>query len=370
MFPDARRFHDPMTSLGLGGDRALRGILSATGIIAALLMCAVSAAMNFLFLSSLGKTPLEGQVLGAASSSADVLKTLLPFFIAWSWQSRRFVAAAAGSLAFAFFAGFSLLSALGFAADNRGMLVQGRDDLTSAYERVHDMRGYAGERHAALPAHRPAAIVTEEIERHRQNRRWASTKACTDATETLSRDYCAAYFKLRAELAAAQEADRLAGEIATLDAELTRLRTEGAGLDSDPQVSLLSRITGGDRDSVRLALIIAVALLVEIGASLGLFLATGHGTAQKEEPSSGQEPPARPVEDFCLEALVPSGGTLTPEEITAAYRAWCRERGYRPFPPPAFAAAFRDLAKQAGIEFRGGLYRHIGVAGSAIKLAA
>ncbi len=348
----------------------MRGILSVTGIIAALLMCAVSAVMNFLFLSSLGKTPLEGQVLGAASASADVLKALLPFFIAWSWQSRRFVAAAAGSLAFAFFAGFSLLSALGFAADNRGVLAQGRDNLTNAYERVQDMRGYADAQRDALPAHRPAAIVTEEIERHRQNRRWASTNGCTDATESLSRDYCAAYFKLRAELAAAQEGVRLAGEIAALDTELAQLLTQGAGLESDPQVSLLSGITGRDKDSVRLGLIIAVALLVEIGASLGLFLATGHRTAQKEEPSSMQGPPAVSVEDFCLEALMPSGGTLNLEEIAAAYGAWCRVRGYRPLPPPAFAAAFRDLAKQAGIEFHDGVYQHIGLVDGPAKLAA
>ena len=30
--------------------------------------------MNYLFLSSLGKTPLEGQVLSAASAAADILK--------------------------------------------------------------------------------------------------------------------------------------------------------------------------------------------------------------------------------------------------------------------------------------------------------
>lgn len=118
----------------------MQALISMAGSAAALVLCAVSAAMNYLFLSSLGKTPLEGQVLGAASASADVLKALLPFFIAWSWQARRLIAAVSGSLAFAFFAGFSLLSAIGFAADNRGALVQERADLSSAYARVQDMR--------------------------------------------------------------------------------------------------------------------------------------------------------------------------------------------------------------------------------------
>lgn len=348
----------------------MQALISMAGSAAALVLCAVSAAMNYLFLSSLGKTPLEGQVLGAASAAADVLKALLPFFIAWSWQERRLIAAASGSLAFAFFAGFSLLSAIGFAADNRGTLVQERTDLSSTYIRVHAMREHAELQRKALPAHRAGAIVTHEIERHRQDRRWASTKGCTDATEKLSRDYCAAYFSLRAELAAAQESERLAGEIKALDAELSRLSADGAGQDSDPQVSLLSRITGQEKDAVRLTLIIAVALLVEIGASLGLFLASGHGRGKKHAPDPQAELPPGSVEDFALEALEPSSGALSAEDLAAAYDAWCRECGYRPMPSAAFEAAFQDLARQAGIECRNSSFQRLSVAASAFKQAA
>ncbi|MCV0370208.1 hypothetical protein [Filomicrobium sp.] len=349
----------------------MRSITATIGIVAALVLCGVSAAMNYLFLSSLGKTPLEGHVLGAASASADVLKALLPVFIAWSWQSRRFVAAAAGSLAFAFFAGFSLVSAIGFAADNRGVLIQARDDISGEYIRVQDMRTYADVQRKALPAHRAGDIVTQEIERHRQNRRWKSTNACTDATEELSRDYCAAYFSLRAELSSAEEAERLTSEIKSLDAQLARLRAQGAGQDSDPQVSLLSRITGEEKEAVRLALIIAVALLVEIGASLGLFLASGHGRAGKVGPIPEKEPASTgSVEDFALEALEPSSGVLTPGAVAAAYDAWCRDQGYRALPPEAFKAAFRDLALEAGIESRNGSFQRIAVAAPAFKQAA
>jgi len=330
------------------------------GSAAALVLCAVSAAMNYLFLSSLGKTPLEGQVLGAASAAADVLKALLPFFIAWSWQSRRFVAAASGSLAFAFFAGFSLLSAIGFAADNRGALVQERDDLSGAYIRVQDMRAYAESQRKALPVHRAGAIVGEEIARHRQDRRWASTRGCTDATETLSREYCAGYFKLRAEHAAAQEAERLAREIKALAAETSRLRADGAGKDSDPQVSLLSRISGQQKEPVRLALIIAVALLVEIGASLGLFLASGHGGAGKKAAEPEAERPAGSVEDFALEALVPSRtAMLTPHDLRQCYHQWCTGSGRTPLPCNAFESVFAELAAAAGIPHAQGGWRGI-----------
>lgn len=342
----------------------MRTVLSVVGICAALIISAVSAVMNYLFLSSLGKTPLEGQVLGAASAAADLLKALLPFFIAWSWAARRVVAAVAGLLAFAFFAGFSLLSAIGFAADNRGVMIERRDDLASAYARVlRDVQSLESQR-AALPGHRSSAIVNEEIERHRQNRRWVTTKACTDATENQSRDYCAAYFGLRAELAAGKEAARLIHDIAALKVEAERLRQSGAGQDGDPQVSLLSRLSGQEPEAIRLALIVAVALLVEIGASLGLFLAAGHGVvragAQAAATAAAGAASQDSVEDFCLEALVPSRSTvLAANELERGYRDWCGREDRTPLRPQTFAAVFAELAATVGIPRAQGGWRGI-----------
>ncbi|MTD94370.1 hypothetical protein GIW81_08490 [Hyphomicrobium sp. xq] len=355
----------------------MRAILSALGIVAAIIMLAVSAAMNYLFLSSLGKTTLEGQVLGAASAAADLLKALLPFFIAWSWRSRRMVAAAAGAAVFAFFAGFSLLSAVGFAADNRGVITETRAALSDTFERARRELHDAESRLAALPAHRPPSVVGAEMERHKQNRRWAATQECTNATESQSRDFCAAYFTLQAELATGSEAERIANASAALKNEISRLQRAGAGQERDPQVSLLSHIFGRAQDSVRLALIVIVALLVETGSSLGLFLATGHSDLFKRRADSGHEskqPSAivsEPVastasvggiEDFCLEALVASkGDRLTADELFTGYEAWCRMRDDVPMGHAAFASAFASLAAAIGIVLVAGRYRGIGL---------
>lgn len=329
-------------------------------------MCAVSAAMNWLFLSSLGKSPLEGQVLGAASVAADLLKALLPFFIAWSWQARRFLAAGAGSLAFAFFAGFSFLSAIGFAADNRLVLVDRRGDAASAYERVQrDLASLESQR-AALARHRPPAVVAEEIERHRQNRRWVSTNECTAATEPQSRDYCGAYFTLRAELAAGREGTRLTSAITALQSEASQLRRNGAGQDNDPQVSLVARILAQEPEPVRLALIIAVALLVEIGASLGLFLASGHDGIRPAQNPVPDSPLADPlpevgaIEDFCLEALMPSkGGVMSDNDLLAAYRDWCAAKSLLPLERDRFLQAFAALADAIELPCEAGGHRGI-----------
>lgn len=351
--------------------------LSGLGIAAALVMCVVSAAMNYLFLASLGKTPLEGHVLGVASAAADVLKSLLPFFIAWSWAAGRIVAAVSGTFAFLFFACFSLLSAIGFAADNRGTLVESREGISQEYNRVQRSVENAQTRRSALPAHRPAAVVTEEIVARRQNRRWNATKECTNATEAESRAFCTEYFRLRAELAAGTEAERLSAFIGSLQSDALKLRENGAGQDSDPQVSLLSRITGREPDSVRLALVIAVALLVEIGASLGLFLATGHtvgrASVTRNKPhAQAADKPIGSVEDFCLEALVASPRMfMATDDLIVSYQAWCASQGSSALDDSDFAAVFAEIADAIGLVREKNCYRGIELAkANAPRLAA
>jgi hypothetical protein len=362
----------------------MRFLTSLLGVIAALIMLGVSAAMNYLFLSSLGKTPLEGQVLGAASAAADGLKALLPFFIFWGWRSGRYAVAVPGFMVWLFFSGFSLLSAIGFAADNRGVFSHTRENVNAAYETAWADLLAAENRMRDIPKHRPVAVVTEDIESHKQDRRWRVTKDCAEATLPESRDYCARYYELRAELAAGTESQRLQVKIAALKEQTDRLRGEGAGQDADPQVSLLARVLGHEQSRVRLALIVVVALLVEIGSSLGLFLATSHSElfarkAEKAIPAkakstpeiSARETPKAPatpprkkkdkpvgaVEDFCLECLVTNAeGRMTLAELFEGYRAWCAVKRLTPLTQSAFRKAFQKIAKEVGVSEGEGCY--------------
>lgn len=365
----------------------MRFITSLLGVIAALVMLGVSAAMNYLFLSSLGKTPLEGQVLGAASAAADGLKALLPFFIFWGWRSGRYAVAVPGLMVWLFFSGFSLLSAIGFAADNRGVFSHTRENVNAAHETARADLLVAESRLRDIPKHRPVAVVTEDIERHKQDRRWSVTKDCAEATLPESREYCARYYELRAELASGVESERLQGKIAALKEQTERLRIEGAGQDADPQLSLLARVLGHEQSRVRLALIIVVALLVEIGSSLGLFLATSHSelfarktekvspAGAKSEPSAhapekpraqatssrkAKGKPVGTVEDFCLECLIAAPeGKLTMAELFGAYQAWCKRAEKAALGRRKFEAAFRGLAEKIGLQDNGGQFRGI-----------
>lgn len=339
--------------------------LSILGVCAALVMCCVSGAMNFLFLFSLGKTPLEAYVLGAASAAADVLKALLPFFIAWSWRDGRIFAVVTGSLSFILFAGFSLLSAIGFAADNRGVLVDVRENINEAYERVQRDLAQAELKRSALPSHRPASVVEEVIGSHQQNMRWSRTKACANATEPESLSYCETYYALRTELAAANEAKRLSDEIASLQAARGATLVNGAGQVADPQVAIISGIFKQEHESVRLALVILVAVLVEVGSSLGLFLASGHRVHKVGAVNIAKNNPLLPtgsVEEFCLEALQANrAGAIDVVALYDGYRSWCVAARFQAMSSSDFNESFACLAQQAGIVRVGNLYRGIGL---------
>lgn len=283
------------------------------------------------------------------------------------------MATLAGSAVFGLFAAFSLLSAIGFAADSRGVIVETRAALSETYDRMRAQYARVQERRAGLPAHRPASVVALDLRAAEQSPLWPRTKRCTEATVAASRSYCAGYFALRAEKAAAEEAARLDAALAGLQDKLARLKRDGAGLEQDPQVSLLSKLFALREDRVRLALIIAVALVVELGASLGLYLAAASGTAATHRPASRAQAPEpaqieqRPlgcIEDFVLEALIAKpGASLGVPALHNAYADWCKKRQFEALEEAHFCAQFTALAQAVGLPCTGERFEGIALAG-------
>src|SRR5262245_38286163 len=71
------------------GASMARHFLGVLGVVAAGILLAVSAAMNYRFGFSLGKTAMDGQIYGLASAAADCFKALVPFFFFAAVRNRR-----------------------------------------------------------------------------------------------------------------------------------------------------------------------------------------------------------------------------------------------------------------------------------------
>lgn len=343
----------------------MRAGLSLIGALAALTLIAVSTCMNIAFLSALGRSDTERVILGAASGAADILKAVLPLFILWAWRAgrSRFVIPAAA--VWLVFAGFSLLSAFGFAAGNRIETAAQQIALNDQLDRVQGEQAEVRARIAALPGYRPVAVIEAGIARLRQNPRWQSTKACTGATVPASRTFCAEYFALLGERASARAAGDLKAQRDQLDQREHGLISQGAGRIADPQTELLAGIFQVPENHMRLILITVLALVVELGSSLGLYLASGHSPRRRAPvrenggrdgadamTSSAKTRPAASryaqslgsVEAYCLEQLFPGAQEMAFEEIFADYRQWCQARGQVAQDRAEFDAALQKIA--------------------------
>ena len=94
---------------------------------AALLFIMVSAAMNAVFLSSLGRTPIEATMLGLVSVASNAAKVALPVVLMRALTLRAWVHAGAAGVMLVAAIGLSLASGTGFAASTRSSIVSQRD---------------------------------------------------------------------------------------------------------------------------------------------------------------------------------------------------------------------------------------------------
>lgn len=379
----------------------MRFILSTLAVLAALVLIAVSGTMNFLFMQGMGKDETEGLVLGGASVAIDIFKAILPILIWWSYRESRFGFMTTAIVMFAVFTAFSLTSAIGFSATNRGHISGIREGANAQLAAVTaDIKTEAA-RLRALPQRRPAAILEQQINRVRTDRLWSRTKQCTDATRSQSRAFCDQYFALKTELETAIIAERSEQRLKELKLSEARLKRSGAGADTDPQVTVLARLSGNNEGSVRTALIIFIAALLELGSGLGLWMATGHSEifrrhaparqlkAQHHEPVMTAEaihaaaieavplqslPPNLPIasdadarqkqiadiEDYILERIRPAeNGRLTMADLFADYQSWITAFSKPEAGHDLFKTVVEKIMAEVGVQADGATFRGI-----------
>ncbi len=382
----------------------MRHVLGVLGILAAGVLLAVSAAMNWRFGFSLGKTEMDGQIYGAASAAADCFKALVPFFFFAALRNRMWSQAAASVVIWTVVTAYSLTSALGHAALNRLDTSGQRAVQAASYNDLRTELKRTEEQLAWIPQHRPAMTVQSAIDGVKNQRPWTWTKGCTEVNGKANRDFCQSYHALAAELASAVQASTLGKQVATFKADLAKSTGGTVMSEADPQAAVLSKLAGllgvaFKIDDVQTALTIFVALLLEVGSGFGMYVAFSQWRLYDHDAPSvpvmlpsmtsvalpavpvlmAQKPssiandnrtqtaqkllaPSTDVERFYKERIEESdGSSLTATALYEDYCAWCEDREKEPLALPTFGREFGDVNNVTKAKIAGRV-RYIGIA--------
>jgi hypothetical protein len=243
------------------------------GVLAASVLLVVSAMMNYQFGYSLGKTPTDSHIYGMASAAADCFKALAPFFFFAAVRNRIWSQAVAAALVWLVVTVYAFTSALGHAALNRFTTSGERVAASANYKDLRADLKRAEDQLRWIPPHRPPTTVEAELNVLKAQRAWMTTRECTDATMKSSREFCQQYFKLAAEHASGQEAEKHRAKIAQLGAQAAKVTGAAVIGEADPQAGVIARMTGLDIGTVQTGLMLFVALLIEIGSGFGMYVA-------------------------------------------------------------------------------------------------
>ncbi len=387
----------------------MRHALGVLGVLAAGVLLAVSAAMNWRFGFSLGRTEFDGQIYGAASAAADCMKALVPFFFFAALRTKMWSQAAASALVWVVVMAYSLTSALGHAALNRLDTAGQRAATVQTYKDHRADLKRAQEQLSWVPQHRPAQAVQSDIDVLKSERAWRWSKGCTKVTGPKGRSFCQKYHGFTAELASAEQASVLEERIADTQAKLAQNKGATVMSEADPQAAVLTKLAGVFMPSIKVedvqtALTVFIAMLLEVGSAFGMYIAFSQwrlydryapeapeiapvttaaaGAApnaiavakprsgandnktandNKSVPAAKLLAPETDVERFYKERIdTQDGSSLTATSLYEDYCGWCDEQQKEPLALPTFGREFGELGVQkARIA---GRVRYIGIA--------
>jgi len=258
---------------------------------------AVFDSMNFRFGMSLG-AGVDGLIYGGASASADILKSLMPFVLAWGMARCRWALAVAASVLWLVFTGYSLTSSLGFSAKTRADTTAGRQVIAERYADSRAALKDIEAKLAGMPVTSLVPMLELELKALQRRDRWRATSACSDATIPASIRYCARYAKILAQVQSGRQRQAFESRRQELQQRLDVLADRGVVSQADPQIGFLVQLLPVNRAAVRTGLILMVALLVELGSGLGFYVLIGcrstHG-ARTASPDTSYVSPTNEV---------------------------------------------------------------------------
>lgn len=268
----------------------LRAVLIGLGGLFTLAMIGASMTMNFLFGFGFGHTLVTAWVWGGLSVASDGLKAVLPVLIAYQWRRRNWMRVVTGLLLLPLVFSYGFLSALGFWAESRGLIVDGRSNDKAGLAQAQFDLVLAEKRLASLAPHRLTGIVEAELAGMQRERQWEFTKGCREAENAAGRTFCKRLDALRAELALNEESQTLTRTIQSLKSDIKVARARGAWRQADPLADAMAWVLRLDVTDIRTGLSWMAAILVETVSCFGLLVVEEAGLL------AGLAKAGRPVE--------------------------------------------------------------------------
>lgn len=366
--------------------------LTFLGGLIALGLALISIGANFWF-GTLLTTGHERWLYGAVFALLDALKTVLPVIAAAAFVAGLASKGRAAVTMFVLLSALSFTAEIGLYATTKSEAVGDAKAAHVRYEEAKAAKAKADADLAAIGATRPLGEIAGELAALKRDRLYDRSKQCAEATAPESRELCANVDRLAGEQGKALEAAAFRQAAANAAVELQKQDVATAMRAIDPQAEalakLISPIAAVDPDTVRTALAVLIALLIELGSGLGPWLASPSSTTRAktaETPTPSEEPlvPAIPtvhvdepandagevlVARWASATLVKRRGAFVPAaEARASFEAWCVAEDAEALNATALGKAMTVL----GYERRkvGGVMRYEGVALTAARPGA
>lgn len=345
----------------MSGRDLLGETLAAIGVIASLCVIAVSATLNFRMGFRSADTVMDGWVYGMGTGACDVIKALAPFMAFWGLKRRDWMVVGSASTVYTVFTVFSFVAALGFAAEHRSHKTAIAIDGIEKRQLIKDELATATEKLRRIGIQRSSASVESAINAELKFRVGPRLRTvdeisnrCT-SPRIATREACARIAKLEVELQIARDWETQAVRADSLRTKLAGQGGTTAAQQADPQVWAVGKLAkpfvSVDHPDVAFGLAVLLAILIELGSGLGLFIATTPWRTR----DALQQPQAQasPLEIFALECLEPAASSeLHLTELFEHYTSWSKKNRLPHLNRQEFRERFKLLASEAGIRNR------------------
>lgn len=317
----------------------------------AVIGCVVaSTTFAFEFGWTRGASEVHSWTYALAAVALDVLKSSLPILAAVAWAGREWARATAAWLVFGVLTCLSLWCAYGITATQLAERVTAqvvaRDneaDKKDALERAQRARAEVGAftvTTAAMVKAADDAVTAAAAQAKAECEKRGNNCRAREADERAAR---ATLLKAQTDQAATERATVLDAKVAAAEKALASVDKKAAATGVDPQAASMAKATGYDEELIAAISHAVLAIAIELGSGVGLWLVFGHGTPARHRETASRgvvepmqamtviEEPADQVARFFAEAVRPAlGQRVAAATLLAAYEVWSERRGFDP----------------------------------------